>query len=73
MQFLKSNPTPRIFSNPGSTFPTPRQLKPGSWLVGVGRWVGRFADGAGFLGWKGGERERGRNESEGDVPFERKL
>ncbi len=35
--------------------------------------MGRFADGAGFLGWKGGERERGRNESEGDVPFERKL
>jgi hypothetical protein len=28
MPFLKSNPTSRIFSDPGSTFPTPGQLKP---------------------------------------------
>jgi len=75
MQFLKSNPTPRIFSNPGPTFPTPRQLKPGGWLVGVGGGRGALLMGLGFLGGKGGERERerGRNESEGDVPFERKL
>ncbi len=28
MQFLKFNPTSRIFSNPGSTFPTPRRAAP---------------------------------------------
>ncbi len=35
--------------------------------------VGWCGVGVGFLGGKGGERERGRSESEGDVPFERKL
>jgi hypothetical protein len=28
MSILKSNPTPRIFSDPGSTFPTPRPAVP---------------------------------------------
>ncbi len=31
MPILKSNPTPRIFSDPGSTFPTPRPAVPPSW------------------------------------------
>ncbi len=30
MSKIKFNPTPRIFSNPGSTFPTPYQLHPGN-------------------------------------------